>query len=630
MDCEESLIDSGNCQHGLEARVTGKDVINGEQITEEQKRYLEGFAAGSGMLAGMPTFAVTLGLAPQDLPMAKAAGQTAAPQSSAPEAIHFLAQDRIVAQGGKLSPEEQDKRRRFPLDVYDEIAAHAKENKPPKGLDVLAFKYQGLFWVAPAQDSFMSRLRFAGGITTSYQLRGVADLAERFGGGYADVTTRANLQVRQIKPGDTIDFMQGLCELGIINRGSGADNIRNITGSPTAGIDPRELIDTRPLARAMHHYILNHREMYGLPRKFNIAFDGAGAVSALEDTNDIGFTAVRVGEGKSLPAGVYYRLSLGGITGHKDFARDTGIVVTEEEAVPVAAAIVRVFIEHGDRTDRKKARMKYLLDQWGLEKYVAETEKLLPFKLKRLAMDECEPRPVVVKHGHVGVFPQKQPGMSYVGVVLPVGRMTCGQMRGLAKISDAYGSGTIRLTVWQNLIISDIPDDQVEAVKQELAKLDLSCSATGIRGGLVACTGAAGCKFAMAHTKTHALQTAEYLESRLELPHGVNIHFTGCPHSCAQHYIGDIGMLGTKVPVGEDDMVEGYHIFVGGGYGPQQGIGREIYRNVVAEEVPRTIERMLQGYMQNMNGPDETFRDFVVRHSTEALKEMFDQQAVGV
>ena len=593
-----------------------------DDFTDEQKKYLEGFAAGS-MLGTLPTFAATLGLTPQQLP-----GATKPTESCAPEAIHFRAQDRFLAERKKLCPEEQEKRRRFPLDVYDEIAAHARDNRPPKGLDVLAFKYQGLFWVAPAQDSFMSRLRFPGGIVTSYQLRGVADLAERFGSGGADVTTRANLQVRKIKPADTIAFMQGLCELGIINRGAGADNIRNITGSPTAGIDPQELIDTRPLSRELHHYILNHREMYGLPRKFNIAFDGGGAISALEDTNDIGFTALRVGEEKSIPAGVYFRLSLGGITGHKDFAKDTGILVAPERCIDVAIAIVRVFIEHGDRTDRKKARMKYLLDDWGLEKFVAETEKLLTFKLSRLSADDCEPRPSVKPHGHIGVFPQKQPGLLYAGVLLPVGHMTCQQMRGLAKIADRHGGGTIRLTVWQNLIISDIPELEIGPVKEELSELGLGISASGVRGGLVACTGAAGCKYAAAHTKQHALQIVDYLDSKIELSHPVNIHLTGCPHSCAQHYIGDIGLLATKVAVGEDDMVEGYHIFVGGGYGATQGLAREIFRDVVADEVPRAIERMLRAYVDNASA-NETFREFVIRHSSEQLKELFDQQVVS-
>jgi ferredoxin-nitrite reductase len=207
--------------------------------------------------------------------------------------------------------------------------------------------------------------------------------------------------------------------------------------------------------------------------------------------------------------------------------------------------------------------------------------------------------------------------------------MISGQMRGLAKISEQFGSGTIRLTVWQNLLISDVSDEKLEEAKVAITELGLTFSASGVRGGLVACTGAAGCKYASAHTKTHAMEIANYLDDRLELPQPVNVHLTGCPHSCAQHYIGDIGLLATKVPVGED-MVEGYHIFVGGGYGAQQGIGREIYRNVVAEDAPRTLERMLQGYVQNTASTEESFRDFVMRHSTESLKEMFDQQAVGV
>lgn len=596
-------------------------------FTEEQKLYLEGFAAGAGLPQLLaPTFAGTLGLSPAQLP----GGAVAKPQAGSevppgPEAVHYRAQDAQVAAGKKLCPEEVAKRKKFPLDQWDDLVAHSEAGKYPKGTDVLAFKYQGLFYVAPAQDSYMSRLRFAGGILPSFQLRRVADLAETYGGGYADVTTRANLQIRQIKADSAIAFLEGLHEAGIVNRGSGADNIRNITGSPTAGIDPQELIDTRALSRAMHHYILNHREMYGLPRKFNIAFDGGGKISAVEDTNDIGFSAVRVSaavndaDGKPVEAGVYFRLALGGITGHKDFARDEGILLAPDECIPVAAAIVRVFIDHGDRTDRKKARLKYLLDAWGHPKFVAETEKVLGRKLRRLPLEACEPRPAVDKQGHIGFFPQKQPGKVYVGVVLPVGRMTVEQMRGIADVADRFGSGTIRLTVWQNLIVSDIDAANTDAVRDALAKLNLATSATSIRAGLVACTGAAGCKYAAAHTKQHGLQLADYLEPRVQVDTPLNIHLTGCPHSCAQHYMGDIGLLATKIEQG-DDMVEGYHMFVGGGYGADQGIGREVIRNVVAADLGPTIERLLRGYQDARTDESETFLAFCRRHETDELK----------
>ena len=610
-------------------------------FTEEQKKYLEGFAAGSGLTQLTATFAGTLGLAPDQLPgAAGASGASGAkPQAAAelpvgPEAVHYRAQDRQVAEGKKLCPEEVAKRKKFPLDQWDDLVKLTAEGKYPKGTDVLAIKYQGLFYVAPAQDSYMSRLRFAGGIVPTFQFRRVADVAEQFGGGYADVTTRANLQVREIKAPDAVAFLESLHEAGIVPRGSGADNIRNITGSPTAGVDPQELIDTRPLARELHHYILNHREMYGLPRKFNIAFDGGGAISAVEDTNDIGFAAVRVGPGKTdgdgqpVEPGVYFRMALGGITGHKDFAQDEGVLLRPDECTPVSAAVVRVFIDHGDRTDRKKARLKYLLDRWGHAKFVEETEKALGRKLRRVALDACEPRPAVSKHGHVGVHPQKQLGRFYVGVLLPVGRMTVEQMRGLAAIADRYGSGTIRLTVWQNLLISDVAEQDVAAVTAAVHALGLATSATGVRSGLIACTGAAGCKFAMAHTKQHALELADYLEPRVPLDVPVNIHLTGCPNSCAQHYMGDIGLLGTKVEQG-DDMVEGYHVFVGGGYGAEQGIGREVYRSVAAADLGPTIERMLRAYLDARAGEAETFLAFCRRHPTEQLKEMFEQQAVA-
>ena len=597
-----------------------------DAFTEEQKQYLHGFVAGSGMLPGaVPTFAGTLGVEPgrsrhgDDVP-------------PGPEAIHYRAQDRQVGTGGKLTPEEQAKRKRFPLDQWDDLCRHAAEERFPKGTDVIAFKYQGLFYTAPAQDAYMCRLRFPGGIVPTFQARAVADVAELYGGGYADVTTRANFQLREIRAADAVVVLEALHGAGVVNRGAGADNVRNVTGSPTAGVDPQELVDTRPLSRAMHHHILNHRELYGLPRQFNIAFDGGGAVSAVEDTNDIGFAAVRVGdgkadgEGKPVPPGVYFRMALGGITGHKDFARDAGVLLSADECVPVAAAALRVFIEHGDRTDRRKARLKYVLDARGIDWYVRETEAALGRTLRRLKAEDCEPRPAVAKHGHLGFHPQRQPGLYYVGVLLPVGRLTSAQLRGLADLADRHGGGTLRLTVWQNLLLSDIREADRDLVRDEILRLGLHCDASNVRGGLVACTGAAGCKYAMAHTKQHAAALAEYIDPRVPLDTPVNIHFTGCPHSCAQHYMGDIGLLGTRVEAGEE-MIEAYHVFVGGGYGAEQGIGRELFRNVLAAEVPGVVERLLLTYLENRATAAETFREFTSRIPAEHLKQLSEQPA---
>src|ERR1700749_4332438 len=217
----------------------------------------------------------------------------------------------------------------------------------------------------------MCRLLIPNGILKHWQFAGMADLAEQLCGPYSHVTTRANLQVREILPKNTVALIEGIQDLGLCSRGSGADNIRNVTGTPTAGLAPQELIDTREYAREWHFHILNDRSLYGLPRKFNVAFDGAGRIAVLEDTNDIGFAAVAVKDGFGLEPGIWFKLCLGGITGHHDFARDTGVLVRPRDACMVADAVVRIFVDHGNRTDRTKARLKYLLDAMGVEKFVA-------------------------------------------------------------------------------------------------------------------------------------------------------------------------------------------------------------------------------------------------------------------
>ena len=200
----------------------------------------------------------------------------------------------------------------------------------------------------------MLRCLIPAGEMTSMQLRGLADLAQEWGGGYADITTRANFQVREIAPRNMVKCLLKLQEIGLTARGSGVDNVRNITATPTAGIDKDELIDTRPFAKALHYYILNNRDLYDLPRKFNVAFDGGGSVTVVADTNDIGFIVVRVPEGKGVEPGIYFRVELAGITGHQQFAKDSGILVKPDQCVAVAAAIIRAFVENGDRTNRKE------------------------------------------------------------------------------------------------------------------------------------------------------------------------------------------------------------------------------------------------------------------------------------
>ena len=583
----------------------------------EQKRYLEGLMAG---------LQIARTVRPNDANGSSALypAQGGAAEPFGPDAAALRAQDRVVQAGGKLSDPEKFKRELNPFDAYERLKDQAAKNEPPKADDNFRWRFFGLFYCAPTQKAYMCRLRIPNGILTHWQFAGVADLAERFAGGYAHVTTRANLQMREVEPKNAVAMIEAIQDLGLCSRGSGADNIRNVTGTPTAGIDPQELIDTRAYAREWHFHILNDRSLFGIPRKFNVGFDGGGRIPVLEDTNDIGFQAVEMKDGHGVEPGVWFRLMLGGITGHQTFAGDTGVIVKPAEATLVADAVVRVFIEHGDRTNRAKARLKYVLDAWGFEKFVASIEEKLGRKLVRAPAAAIAPRPASDRLAHIGVHRQKQDGMCWIGVALPVGKLTAEQMRGLGKIAQEFGDGDIRLTVWQNLLLSGVAQARVGEAEAAIAALGLSTKATSIRAGLIACTGNAGCRLAMSDTKGHAEAIAQWCESRVQLDTPLNIHLTGCPNSCAQHYIGDIGLLGTKVQVSDDgDQVEGYHIHVGGGFGPDALCGRVIYRDVKAEDAPETIERMLKSYLAHRAAPHESFMAFTRRHEIDALKALF-------
>jgi ferredoxin-nitrite reductase len=583
-------------------------------FTDEQKRYLEGFTSG-----------LQISRIGRSLGGANSGKATAEP--SGPEAAHIKAQDRVTASGKKLVDQEKFKREEHPFDAYPRLKQQALDNAAPSPADNFRWRYYGLFYVAPAQDSYMCRLRIPNGILKHWQFAGMADLAERLCGQFCHVTTRANLQVREIPPKHAVALIEGIQDLGLCSRGSGADNIRNVTGTPTAGIDPQEILDTREYARAWHYHILNDRSLTGLPRKFNVAFDGAGKIAVLEDTNDIAFTAVEVRDGFGVEPGIWFRLGLGGITGHKDFAKYSDIIVKPADATKVADAIVRVFIDTGDRTNRLKARMKYVIDGLGMEKFVALVEEKLGHAFTRVPEEAMARRPAFDRMAHIGVHKQKQDGLNWIGVTLPLGKVTCAQMRGLAKIAQDLGDGDIRLTVWQNLLISGVCDANLEFAIAAIRRIGLEVEASQIRAGLIACTGRAGCKFGLADTKRTAARIADWCDPRMSIETPINIHLTGCHHSCAQHYISDIGMIGARIPVGDtDDTVDGFHIFTGGGFGPDADVGQEVFHDVTAEDAPIHVERLLKAYVSNRASPDETFLTFARRHDGETLRKLADAQ----
>ncbi|HEX4646711.1 MAG TPA: NirA family protein [Verrucomicrobiae bacterium] len=561
--------------------------INGEPLNDEQRQYLEGFFAG--LAARGVRFS---DLEPAPLPEKKVS----------PDDLIF---------------EERVKREQHPLDAYPQLLENAAFNQAPDKEDVFRFKWNGLFYLAPNKEAFMARLRIPGGVLKTFQLRELAQVARELTTGYVQITTRANLQMRLIEPKDAPEVLRRIQSVGLHTRGAGADNIRNLTANPTAGLDPHELIDVLPFCGELAQIIINDRSFYDLPRKFNIAFDGGGLIGTVEDTNDIGAKAVRTAEG------VFFRLALGGATGHKAFARDLGVIVPPVELNQVIVALVRVYIANGNRGDRKKARLKHLLETWSLEKYLAETEKLLGRQLRRVSIDlpaaNASPNSKLA-HSHIGVYRQKQPGLNYVGVAMPVGQITPRQMIRVAEIADLYGSGEIRLTVWQNFIIPNVSDAYVETVKKALRRMGFDTQQSHLRGGLIACTGNSYCKYAQSNTKGHAVALADYLEKKLTLDQPVNIHLTGCPHSCAQHYMGDIGLLGTKVK-GE----EAYHVFVGGGFGANQAVGRQVFSGISFEELKTTLEKMLKGYLRHRT-PGERFQKFTQRHDLNTLQAIFSNE----
>lgn len=583
-----------------------------EGFTREQKQYLQGFMAGVEQRGGKPY-----------------AGETPDGKitNDEDEAERDLADDVYGTPVDDLCKQERIKLEEDPMDIWDRMVENAKKGKFPEGDDVFRYKSRGLFYVAPAQEAFMMRCRIPACMLTGRQLRGIREIADRWGGGYADITTRGNLQVREIGASDGIKCLRKLYEIGLTSKGAGADNVRNVTASPTSGYDPDEVYDVRQLALGMHQYILSSGDLFGLPRKFNIAFDNGGRLSVASDTNDIGFIATEVEEGGGVEPGAYFRIRLGGASGHKYMAEDANVVVTPDQCVAVGAAMLRVFLEHGDRTNRDNARLAKLLDDWGIPKFLEKTEEKMAFDFKEVSQDACKPRVDMEKHGHIGVHEQATDGLNYVGVGVPVGRFTSEQMETVADIAENYGQDDVRFTIFQSLMVPGIADGDVETVTDMIDDCGLTYEASNVQGGVVACTGNVGCKFAMTDTKGQALELSKYLNEQVDLDHPINIHLTGCPNSCAQHYCGDIGLLGVTARDDDGESVEAYDIALGGGMDEEHGIGRDVVSSVPFDEVPPLLEDMLETYLDERVSDDETFVEFTRRHEVDELKAMFDLAA---
>lgn len=528
-----------------------------------------------------------------------------------------------------LCKEELTKHQTHPFDIFDKISHYNRTGQIAEGIDNFMFRHHGVFNVQPASPGYMCRLRIPSCKMRGDQLSQLGDLSENLAGGYAHVTTRGNFQLREITPDKVIDLITGLYDAGLTCKGSGADSVRNITASPSAGFDKTELIDLSGYGVELHHRILHTRDLHGIPRKFNISFDNGGSLSCVSDTNDIGYLAVDIKENDlSIEPGIYCRILLGGITGHKDFARDTGCIIKPEDTVEVSEAMLRVFIEHGDRTNRNKARLKYVLDEHGFDWFIERTQEKLDespsgIKILRAPLSLDAPRNAIDRQGHIGAHAQKEDNLYYLGIALRLGALTPDQMRGLGRIAAKYGRNDVRLTVWQNLLIPYIEKQNLDAAIAEIESLGLSIKASSFAAGAVACTGKWACKLASAHTKQHAGIIIDRLEEKFELDQPINIHLTGCSNSCAQHYIGDIGLIGASTKDGQ----EAYQILLGGGADNDQGIARPLCGPIAATEVPELIESVISIYLEQ-RAPEESFLSFTRRHSEAELQQIFLEKAL--
>jgi ferredoxin-nitrite reductase len=457
-------------------------------------------------------------------------------------------------------------------------------------------KWLGIFFRPVTPGKFMLRLRMPNGVLNGFKARTLADIIQRYGeDGSADITTRQNIQLRGILLTDIPDIFRQLEAAGMSSVQSGMDNVRNITGSPVAGIDADELIDTQGLVRKVQDMITNNGAgnpaFTNLPRKFNIAIEGGRDNSVHAEINDIAFVpAYRDGV-------LGFNVLVGGFFSARRCEPAIPLdawVPPNDSVVELCRAILEVYRDHGPRINRQKARMMWLIDEWGMAQFRAAVEAAYGHPLLPAAeKDEID----WDKRDHIGVYAQKQPGLNYAGLHVPVGRLQAADLFDLARLAEVYGSGELRLTVEQNVIIPHVPDSRLPVLLQEPLLEKFSINPPTLTRSLVSCTGAQFCNFALVETKQRALALALALDAELTLPHPVRIHWTGCPNSCGQPQVADIGLMGTKVRK-NGKTVEGVDIFMGGKVGKDAHLGDKVRQGVPCDELHEVLTTLLVEHFQ--------------------------------
>ncbi|WP_181256647.1 precorrin-3B synthase [Merismopedia glauca] len=435
-----------------------------------------------------------------------------------------------------------------------------------------------LFHPTTAQDGKLVRIRIPGGILGSEQCQVLAEAIAYLNSNTIDITNRANLQIRGLSASMPPEVLLKLQDAGLAAKNPELDRFRNIMASPTAGIDPEQLIDTRPLVRQLDEYLASNLNLAGLSPKFSIGIDGGEKVSIEQQPNDIFFKAVAV-EDK-----VYFNLYIAGIN------LETAVI--PENCLSLVGAIAQVYLDLVPANITRKPRLKQVIEDFGRSNYIDRLQLYLSSSCLSARLSTERSRSATSLH--LGIYPQIQPDLFYIGISLPLGRLELNQLRGIAEIIENYGNGTLKLTPWRSILLPDIRDRNLDTVQQKLAELGLSIKNNNIWGGLVACSGTTGCAASFTDTQGDAIALARYLADNITLNQPVTIHLSGCPKSCAHHGSSDLTLVGKSCRENGGEIA-GYHLYGGDAELP---FGKQLLANLEPSQLPPKITQILSNYQE--------------------------------
>jgi sulfite reductase (ferredoxin) len=465
----------------------------------------------------------------------------------------------------------------------------------------------------------MMRIAVPNGIATSEQIEVIADIAAQHGRDLVDITVRQAIQLHWLTIEALPEIIERLDAAGLSPKGACGDVVRNVTGCPLAGLDADEVLDASPFALAAAGDLNGNADLYNLPRKFKVSITGCSVWCSYPEINDIGLTpAVRL-NGNNREVGFSLRVG-GGLSADPHLGVRLNAFVQQDQVAAVVRKITELFRDQqGLRESRDRARMKHLFlrEGWTAETFLADLNRRLGYQLDP-AVEENVPDDIY--RDHVGIHRQKQEGLCYVGLSVLRGRMTAAQLSAVAALAKHYGNGQLRTTVMQNLVVVNVPANKAQELARELESLGLPVEGSSFWRGAIACTGSEFCKLAITETKGFTRWIVDELEERLPgFDQQLKLHVTGCPNSCGQHWIADIGMEGKKIKHA-GKLEDAYYFCVGGAVGLHQQTARPVGYRCLATEVPDALERLLGGYLQ-VRKPGENLRAYFARTSDEQLRE---------